>query len=278
MEGREIMNYLNRKGIGLLVAVTLVAVGATGCEELLSTIGTDGSSEYVYWITASEDTYASCGRTAGCEEGDLNFGRHGFLAVAAGQLGTKRAYLDFVLPSFPEGTTVEYAKIELFKPGKNEDGAGDDMRLAIGTVRSGDWSESTLTWNDRPDPGASAGAGEFELKLRPQDWSPSTNFFHLMQQIVDDPSTFNGFVISVAPQFFGQQIEKGFNSTNYFGRAGDDLDRAPRLLLKVTLPQGSPSPATFLPTGLIGGLGSASVAWRYQAGTEFPANWDVSPE
>ena len=260
-----------------MALVMTLGVVTSGCEELLSTLGPTESQQYVYWITASEDTYASCGRTAACEEGDLNFGRHGFLAVAAGPLGYKRSYIDFALPDFPEGTIVDYAKLEMYHPGQNEDGAGDNITLSAGAIFGSDWSESTLTWNMRPDVGASAPSGNIPIYLRPQDWSGSSNISNAMQQAIDDVMNFQGFVVNVGPSFFSQQIEKGFYSTNYTLRTRDDMDRAPRLLLKVTVPAGSGLAGSFLPTGFVNGPGGAPVNYRFVSGTEFPATWEVTP-
>ena len=135
------------------------------------------------------------------------------------------------------------------------------------------WSEAGLTWNDRPDPGSSVPTGGISLPLKSFDWSATTNVAGTIQQAIDGASDFQGFMINIGPQF-GQHVEKAFYSANYTNRHRDDFDRAPRLLLKVTLPAGSPHPSTFLPAILTDN--SATIVSRFESGDMYPEAWDVS--
>lgn len=258
----------------LLPILLLSGLAQTGCDEITGIVdGRGGADSYVFWITATQDSYISCGRTASCEEGDLNFGRHGFLVVAEGPLGHKRSYLDFRLPDFPEGTVIDEAHIELYHPSQREDGSTDDISMFIAPLIGTGWSENSLTWNDRPDPGSSVPTGAINLALKSFDWSSTTDMSSTIQQAVDATSDLRGFMINIGPQF-GSHVEKGFYSTNYTNRSRDDFDRAPRLMLKVTLPAGSPYPSTILPPGLADN--NATISYQFRSGTAYPEDWDVS--
>lgn len=262
--------------VGMLGLVLSLALGLSGCTEIIDALDVEmPAGQYVIWITASQDTYSSCGRTAGCEEGDLTFGRHGFLVVAEGILGHKRTYVNYDVSWLPEGTVVEEAHFELYHPAKTEDGQTDDISMSVAAIFDAPWTETTLSWNNPPVQGVGTPIGASSLQLRSLDWSRSSELKGTIQRAIDNPGTFDGFDIHLAPRFFNTQFEKGFYSTNYTNRARDDFDRAPRLLMKVTIPAGSPSPQLLFPTSVVNA--GATVRYLSQSGTEYPEAWDVTP-
>jgi len=268
------------KTLTLALTITLAALLASGCNLLQEATPAQpvGSGTICFWIAADKDTYASFGRTG--EEGDLNFGQHGTLVVATGPNGRKKTYLNFARPNFPEGTEILFAKIELFHPGKNEDGTSDDIPLDISTIRTEPWSPATLTWNNRPDRGASH-TSEFQLMLRSQAWSGTGNIKGFIEDMFMNPSSHYGFLVALEDGFFANQIEKGFYANNDIRRKQDDLGLSPRLVMKVKLPAGkSTNDVTmpFLPTDNdLKNLPRPVTMVRFVQADEFPSDWKVSP-
>lgn len=268
------------KTFSLALAITFAALFAGGCNLIKDAAPAQpgASGTICFWIAADKDTYASFGRTG--EEGDLNFGQHGTLPVATGPSGRKRTYLNFARPTFPEGTEILFAKMELFHPGKNEDGTSDDISLDVATIRTEPWSPATLTWNNRPDRGMSH-MTEFPLVLRSQAWSGSGNIKGFIEDMFNNPSSHYGFMIGLPDGFFAKQVEKGFYGNNDIRRKQDDLGLSPRLLMKVKLPAGKTTSDVmmpFLPTDNdLKNLPRPVTMVRFVQADEFPSDWKVSP-
>jgi hypothetical protein len=268
------------KTLALHLMILLALLLAEGCDELKNNgIASVGGSETVcMWIAADKDTYASFGRTG--EEGDLTFGRNGTLAIAVGPVGRKRAYLNFPHPNFPGGTEITFAKIELYHPGKNEDGTSDDIQIDISSIRTEPWNPATLSWNNRPDRSAPY-SSEFSLMLRSQAWSGTGDIRGFIEDVFDNPSSHYGFMLSMPDGFFSTQIEKGFYSNNDIRRKQDDLGLSPRLLLKVKLPAGKTMNDITLPflatDNDLGNLPRPIRMVNIVQTDEFPDDWKVSP-
>jgi hypothetical protein len=264
----------------ITLAAALAAVLWSGCDLFKdqALAPPTASQTMCCWIAADKDTYASFGRTG--EEGDLNFGLHGTLPVAVGPVGRKRIYLNFARPNFPAGTEILFAKMELFHPGKNEDGTTDDIQIDVASIRTEPWSPATLTWNNRPDRNTPHMA-EFAIALRSQAWSGTGNIKGFIDDMFANPSTHYGFMIGMADGFFSNQIEKGFYGNNDIRRKQDDLGLSPRLLLKVRLPQGKTMndvTLPFLPTDNdLGRIPKPVTMVRFVQTDEFPTDWNVSP-
>lgn len=192
-----------------------------------------GSRVAYYWIMADADTYVECVNAGGgCVPIEANYaGRP--LVTATSVLGVKRSYLDFPLPDFPDGTTVQEAYVELYHSGTNEDGKSDDIFIDMTRVRT-PWNANDIHYANQPV--RTGNGGEFQLDLESNAWSGSSDIGFLMNQEIQNPTSFHGFVASI--RGFEPGYEKGYYSNNDNSVINDGLGRAPRLLLKVELPSG----------------------------------------
>ncbi len=259
----------------LLYVLIAGAVFLTACSKT-STTGPGGGSlgdTWCLWIGADMDTYVSCGRSAGCDEGDLNFGQHASLVVALWELAAKRTYIHFLIPNVPQGTEVLEAYLNLYHGGKNEDGHSDDVSTPFQEATEA-WTPMELTWNNQPSfsPG-----GRHYIDLKSQAWSGSDNISDMVRGYFDDPSSHKGIVVYWSNVAI--PIEKGFYSNNYTGRKADDLGLSPRLLVKIKLPSGKTiNDVTLPPLSADTDLdfaGQQVLMMRYSPGSDWPEDWDA---
>jgi hypothetical protein len=229
------------------------------------------------WLSSDKDTYVSCGRTAGCEESEHNFGTFDHLVVAGGQNGRKRSYVHFVIPNVPEGTEVLEAYFELYHSGKNEDGKTDDIRIPFGELTE-PFAPLTVNWDTRPDPGFTEGARL--LKLHSQAWSGSEDIKDIVAGYFANPETHLGFFISWSESLHGGlEIEKGFYSNNERDRTQNELGRAPRLLVKVKFPEGKSTADMTVPfmttDNDLTDLARPTLMLLFRQG-DWPEDWEVT--
>lgn len=247
-----------------------------GCNPVNSPGG--NSSEVYLWIGSDKDSYVSCGMPSGnCPEQNFNFGLNSFLVVANSSVALKKTYIHFTLPGLPSGSQIEEAYLELFHPGKNEDGKSDNILIPVG-LASSDWKPLELNYATEPD--HDNPLEEFNINLRSQGWSGSINISNLMQRFFFTSEEFHGFHLFWPYQ--SQGIEKGFYSNNYKDRKVNDMGLAPRLLLKVHLTEGkSVADITFparLPndTDLYFPGQQVKILQSVSGGDTWPAEWDVA--
>ncbi len=187
-----------------------------------------------YWIIADADTYVECVKAGGiCVPVEANYaGRP--LVTAHNALGVKRSFVNFPLPDFPKGTVVDEAYFEMFHSGTREDGKTDDIFIDVNTIDE-PWIADDVHYNNQPiQPGLT---GLFQIKLKSAAWSGSSNIATLMNDRINAPEQFHGFVAFIQRPEPG--YEKGYYSNNDDSVFNDGLGRAPRILLKVTLPEGA---------------------------------------
>lgn len=268
----------------VLLAVAACGGGGGGTPGLM---GGSGPSEMqpetgtvFLWLGADKDATVSCGRPGdGCPDGNNNFGLHGFLTVEGRILGIQRIYTHFDLPTFPEGTVIEEAYFEMFHPAAREDGMTDDVKIPV-TLANARWNPRTITWNNQPNP---VTAGSINtINLNSQDWSGTGNIAGTVRSWLANPDGNHGLVTfwntSMSPG-----IAKGFYSINDIRRRIDDLGPAPRLVMKITLPDGATTndivlspflqPDHDLPTQP--GQAITMLEVSTGEGGNFPAAWDV---
>lgn len=252
----------------------------TGCTSNSPTSsGPPASGEVYLWIAADKDTYISCGRTASCEEENLNYGTSGTLVVADWELAHKRSYVHFVIPTLPDSTEILEAYVELYHSGKNEDGKRDDITIPV-AVASAAWSPLILTWNNNPDKGLPLGAN-FSLRLKSQAWSGSENITGIVKGIFADPSKFYGFIFWWSMNMNGGLgIEKGFFSNNDLSRTQTELGKSPRLLVKIKLPSGKTTNDItlpfFVPDNDLTALARPTQMMLFRQSSDWPSDWDVA--
>jgi len=249
--------------LGFLVAGGLLM---GGCGRT-SAPADDSQTQYL-WIAADKDTWVWF------EYPDSQWGQDGYLRVA--YLGdNKRSFVHFFLPNLPEGTEVLEAYVELYHGGTTEDGYSDDLDIKVQRA-AGAWSPGTLTWNNQP---AFGRATEFTIQLRSAAWSASGDIAGIVQEMVDAPASYHGFIVDYFDPGLSHGIEKGFDSNNH-SRTAQDLAHAPRLLAKVLLPAGKTMNDVTLPAipadnDLDFPPGTSILMLRYSSGPDWPAAWDV---
>lgn len=257
----------------ILFSCIALLICSNGCNQLTQATGADTSGTVCYWFSAVKDCYVSSATP------DANHGLEGQIAVQEGVLERRLSYVDFSRAQFPEGTEFQYAKLELFHGGKNEDGTTDDVILNVGSVRTKDWTATTTTWNNRPDFNLQPASG-YSLFLRSQAWSGTQNIVSEVDSMFNHPERHFGFEVSVGNT--NVTMHKGFYSNNDISRTSSVLGKAPRLLVIVKLPSGKTTADVklpFLPTGHdLGRLTQPVTTVRFAAGNSFPAEWEVSPE
>jgi hypothetical protein len=247
-----------------------------GCE--IPSFGGDEEAKgtVFLWISSDKDTYVSCGAAGPpCPEENLTFGTHGTLAVAKNGVGVKQIYVHFGLPTLPEGTVLEEAYLELYHPAQNEDGQTDDVDIPVARA-SAAWSPEQVSWATQPD--TSLTGGEATINLRSTDWSGTEDIVTLVDDWYANPGSNHGFRIywNGTPG-----IEKGFYSNNDINRKVDDLGLAPRLLIRMELPEGKTTSDMTLPAlptdnDLSFPAGEEILMVRFAGGTDWPNSWKVT--
>ncbi len=244
------------------------------CELLLQEADIEviaGSRTAYYWILADADTYVECVKAGGaCVPIEANYaGRP--LVTAHSVLGVKRSYIDFPLPDFPIGTTVQEAYVELFHSGTNEDGKSDDIFIDVTRVPT-PWVADDVHYNNQP---VQTGSGrEFQLKLKSNNWSGSNDMGFAMNQEIQNPGNFHGFVAFISRPEPG--YEKGYYSNNDNSVIQDGLGRAPRLLLKVELPEGVSVNEIGFSERHNDANGGRIFGSRVRQGEDWPTEWEVA--
>ena len=252
----------------VLVVLTISAFAIAGCSsDNPVTSNGDASGVVHLWIGADMDA------TVDVTMPDVNWGQDGYNRVALGTTKAKRSYIHFMIPNFPEGTTVLEAHVELYHGGKNEDGVTDEINIPF-LEASDTWRADEITWNNQP---AFTPGGTHFIDLISQSWSASDDYTPETQAYFDSPASHRGIVVywSSTSLF----IEKGFSSNNSITRTASDMGEAPRLLAKIRLPEGKTMSDVTLPPFPDGTdlsfPGEEILMLRYSSAADWPEDWDV---
>jgi hypothetical protein len=261
---------INERGYYMRYAVLVITVAALlglRCSSDPVSSGGGSSDTWCLWIAADMDA------TVDSSMPDVNWGQDGYNRVALGG-ATKRSYIHFLIPNFPEGTDVTEAYVELYHGSKNEDGKTDDIEIPFQEA-SDTWSAPYIIWNNQPpfSPG-----GTHTIDLRSQSWSASDDIEGVVQAYIDDPASHRGIVVYWSD--VGFTMEKGFASNNDYRRTATEMGVSPRLLVKVKLPQGKTmaDDVTLPPFPAGNDLdfpGQQVVMLRYSAGSTWPESWEA---
>lgn len=250
----------------ILLAVAVLAVTACSSNNPVTSNG-DGSGVVYLWIGADMDA------TVDITMPDVNWGNDGYNRVALGTTKAKRSYIHFMIPNFPEGTTVLEAHLELYHGGKNADGVTDEIDIPF-LEASDTWRADEITWNNQP---AFTPGGTHFIDLISQSWSASDDYGPEVQAYINDPSSHRGIVVYWASTAL--YIEKGFSSNNSITRTAAAMGEAPRLLAKIRLPEGKTMSDVTLPTFPEGTdlsfPGEEILMLRYASASDWPEDWDV---
>lgn len=259
-----------------LVLTAFAALAFGSCEVIEPILNPDNpvsaSGTVYYWISSDADTYVECiGVVGPCQSFDVDRSGSDGLVVARTSSGVKRTYVNFPRPVFPPGTQIEEAYFELYHSGKNEDGKTDNIQLNVTRVRS-PWNAGTLRYDNQPVRVESG--SEFGMRLESQAWSGTQNISFAMQQDLMSSNAFEGFVVFLSQ--FEPGYEKGFHAGNHASRRLGDLGFAPRLLLKVQLPDGMTSDDVDFPSLHTDGTAGSFFGIEFRNGNDWPADWDIA--
>lgn len=250
----------------LVVLLCLLPILA-GCSSSTTT-GPTSSGVVCLWIGADKDTWVWF------ERPDNEWGQDGHLRVA--DYGDhKRSFVHFHLPILPEGTEILEAYLELYHGATSEDGYTDDIDIMVQRAPR-PWSPQTLNWNSHLPFTPSS---EFTIDLRSQAWSASADINQRVVEMFGDPANDHGFVVHYDNQSLTTGVEKGFHSNNY-NRPADDLATAPRLLVKIELPEGKTTDDMVLPAlgsdnDLDFPAGTEILMVKFAPGPGWPSSWNV---
>ena len=250
--------------------VIVLSLLVPGCRKNAPTSSGGTAQTVCLWIAADKDTWVWF------EYPESSWDKDGYLRVA--YYGDhKRSFVHFHLPNLPAGTEIAEAHMELYHGGTTEDGYTDDLDIQVQRA-SGAWDPATLTWNNQP---TFSRATEFLIHLRSAAWSASDPILTIVRETFANPSAYYGFVVDLFLPAETHGFEKGFDSNNK-DRTVQDLKHAPRLLMKVKLPQGKTVSDITLPSlpsdnDLGFPAGTQILMLRYSQGSDWPSTWEVAP-
>jgi hypothetical protein len=240
------------------------------------------------WLTADNDATVVCDQVStpspsNCPNqypGNRNFGTGPTVDLQWRNQTTerKRVYVRFYLPELPAGTQVIEARVNLFD--LRPVASGNTDQVIMGSRAIGAWNAEQITWINQPN-SATGLQQEFNLESRANEWSPSQDIAQLIvEPVMNGSEPNNGFMI----HFFStvQSFENGYKSDNTASRTENDLDDAPRLLLRLSKP--TSCSALTLPNipwsdtdldASIGGPPLSPVLMVRTGHTSWPTNWNV---
>jgi len=242
----------------------------SGCD-LVNDLGQNQpfNSEVYYWISSDADTFVECNtQSGGCSGDSTDHSGFDFLSVTHNENSIKRSYINFPKITFPQGTEIQEAYFELFHNAKNEDGKSDDILIDVNRVHI-NWNAGTIRYSNQPIP--TGNGAEFNMKMKSQNWCGTINISTEMQTDLMGVSDFQGFLVSIQNFFPG--YEKGFCSGNHRSHTLTDLGLAPRLLLRVKLPNGQTNNDVLIGPGHTDGSGTNFIGYRFQTGNSWPVDW-----
>lgn len=235
-----------------------------------------GDRDLFVWIGADRDAVVRCSG-AECSDGDVSYGLEGSLAISNEPGEAKASYVHFHLPELPPGAEVVEAYLELHHGATREDGRSDDRCLPVAPAASA-WTWTELTWNGQPNTIGLGAGGPFAIALRSDAWSGTGDIGEHVADLMGGTAPNHGFAV-FAPGAAGGPVDKGFESTNGASRAADDLGLAPRLLVRVHVPDGVEGDFVVPPLPPDNDLqfdGQTTALGRVSAGDDWPEIWHAS--
>jgi hypothetical protein len=265
--------YVMKKTLLFLAGISCLFLSSCDIVDDIITINETAAGTVYFWISSDADTYVECVNTGGaCNGSTIDHSGYDFITAGSSVLAIQRSYVNFPRPTFPPGTVIEEAYFELFHSGKNEDGKRDDILVDVHKVRT-PWNAGQLTYSNQPIQTGSGG-GEFHIRLESQDWSGTENIGFDIPKELGPAGNFNGFLIFMANHEPGYM--KGFYSGNHKSRTLSDLGFAPRLLLKVTLPEGTTTDDVKFESLHSDGNGGGYFGYRFRQSSGWPGEWKVA--
>ena len=251
----------------------------------------EGSAEGEFafvWLAAVKDADVRC-TAPGCVDGGTRYGDLPALNLALADVmppGIQKTYVAFYLPQFPPGTEVVEAHLNLFEQSEQIPSAAPRPVDLV----PGPWDPMRVSYDRQPvPPGARAEmVGEFAGFGARDTWrgtlARTSALVPAIEAHLADPASNHGFVIQNFPDPSGFYL-RSFSSLNHPSRTASDMGQAPRLLLKLRLPEADPvlsAGTVVLPplppeTDLDETLPAGEVlVMRVAGGTDWPAEWRVA--
>jgi len=271
----------------LLTSLLLFTLSSIGCSssQLQNLLGlsqqlsgsADAGVAYI-WCTADKDAYVICRDGAACLEGDHNFGTLFWLNTGShpNPNGEQRTYIHFYLPTLPAGTQILEAYLNVYEEGSLDPGT-QNIPIALA---SDNWDPRTITWNNQPDGPSLALTGDDIGQFKQNEmWRGSGNLAAYVQEWFDNPTSNFGLILSNNAGPYG--FQRSFRSDNALQRTEDDLDHAPRLLLKVQSDQPLNTTTIGMPplpsdNDLNERLDGEILMLRISSGSNWPSDWEVA--
>lgn len=265
------MNSIVRR---IRLSVTFVATAMiVGCEPTIQPEASGPGQEYLFQIPTSGDTYTISGWD---EPGDgANVPLAWFDHMVVSNLGfrMRTGYLQYEIPPFPDGTVVTSARLALYCDGVEREPWTDDGPLTLsGTVHSSHpWDEDRITWNNPPSLVRSLSDGEFFIPVA-IGWMLSDDVSLPLERAIAGENRVLTVQLDLKnPDLYEYLV--WIRSSEYVQEYPDSLDKGPRLLLAVTLPEGATFTEGLAPEGHQFSEDLDRWKWRYQQGREIPQAW-----
>lgn len=279
--------------LGLAALVSACMPGGVGSplfgSRLTPVMEGTAEGEFAYvWLAAVKDADVRCA-APGCADGGTRYGDLPALNLALGDAmppGIQKAYVAFYLPGFPPGTEVVEAHLNLFE--QSEQIPSTSPRPV--DLVPGPWDPMRISYDRQPVPPGARGemVGEIGGFGGRNEWRGMRASVSALVRAVTahlaDPSSNHGFVIQNFPDDSGLYL-RSFSSLNHPTRTASDMGQAPRLLLKLRLPEAAPSlsaanvvlPPLPAETDLDETLPPGEVlVMRVAGGEDWPDDWDVA--
>ena len=234
-----------------------------------------GDTITYFWLAAIKDA------TVRSDIPEYN-GSGGFsLVVAHGDPnGEQRSYIKFFMPQLPAGSRVLEAYINVFEDSRT--GQPGNGGINIGTAQD-EWDPVTITWNNQPNPvgplSVGANIGTF---ISENMWRTSGDIKLLVQDQLDNPFTNYGWILDNSSQY---DFTRSFTSMNALsGRTQFDLDKGPRLLMKVqsdVLLNNSNIGTKISGSNELGtmyGFGVDILVYKISSGGNWPDSWEIATQ
>jgi len=169
----------------------------------------------------------------------LNQGSHqDFSAIAWTNVSNPviaRSVIDFDFSSIPSGSIVNSAYLSLYNNSTSVNNGGEHSSMsgpntAVLKRITSSWEEFTITWNNQP---STSSLNEVQL---PQSTTANHDYINidvtiLLQDIIDNPSTSFGFMISLETELYYRCII--LSSSDH-----SDSTKHPKLIVTYTAPNG----------------------------------------
>lgn len=267
------MKYLRFTMYLCLTVICILFINS--CKKNSNPQSTGGGDTITYfWLAAIKDANVRS------DMPEFNGGGLFSLVVAHGAPnGEQRSYIKFFMPQLPSGSKVLEAYINVYEDSRQQPGNGE---INIGTAQA-EWDPATITWTNQPNPVGPLSVGaHIGTFISENMWRTSGDIKLVVQDQLDNPSTNYGWILDNSSSY---DFTRSFTSMNApSGRTQTDLDKGPRLLMKVqsTVPLNSSNIGTTVTgsneLGTMYGFGVDILVYKISSGGDWPSSWEIAAQ